>query len=150
MKITLLRVIIFCVILFIFFKGYHLYRDIPEETISKEIRAFISFLEITLLFVSIFLVSTLLDFEDTHSNSLSSDELNDVLIDLDSILDVYLLDIDDDSSTVWCYFNDYGNIDTPSFEDSTDSYNRIDDYLEESHSVLVKTYDLLESYSIED
>lgn len=141
-----LRIIVFCVAIFLLIKIYKLHKAIPEDTISKEIRALIDFLEIALAFFFIFWTYDFLGYDTNKApiSQFSSDDLDDLSLEIDSVLDSYLYDIDDDSLTTWSYFNDYGNTDASTFDEAADAYNHLDDYIEKSRSILKKISGLIE------
>ncbi len=141
-----LRIIVFCSAIFLLIKAYKLHKAIPEDTISKEIRGLIDFLEIALAFFFLFWAYDFLGYDTNKApiSQFSSDDLDDLSLEIDSVLDPYLYDIDDDSLTTWGYFNDYGNTDAATFDEAADAYNHLDDYIEKSRSILTKISDLIE------
>lgn len=141
-----LHIIVFCSAIFLLIKAYKLHKAIPEDSISKEIRGLIDFLEIALAFFFIFWSYNFLGYDSNKApiSQFSSDDLDDLSLEIDSVLDPYLYDIDDDSLTTWAYFNDYGNTDSFTFDEAADAYNHLDDYIEKSRSVLEKISDLIE------
>lgn len=141
-----LHIIVFCSAIFLLIKAYKLHKAIPEDSISKEIRGLIDFLEIALAFFFIFWSYNFLGYDSNKApiSQFSSDDLDDLSLEIDSVLDPYLYDIDDDSLTTRAYFNDYGNTDSFTFDEAADAYNHLDDYIEKSRSVLEKISDLIE------
>lgn len=146
MQVNIMKIIIMVIICIIFFfyicHHDYLYKEIPKEHLTPEIRHLINFLSIGFYAMGLFLILILRDdlFPEKPYSALSSSDLDEAILTIDSILDEY----DDDGwSILYCYFEDSNADDCPSFSDASNAYKNLRSMLDDAHNELSDVNELL-------